>query len=153
MGNVRRRTVLAALAVSGGAAACTPKSSSKSQKQSEPAEPDPQAADLTAERQLLATYDATISAHAALADRLKPLRDHHAEHVTALEHAVTHPPSAAEVAATVPGTPEQALAALRAAEKSAAAARMKSCVAARADRAPLLGSIAACEASHGVLLT
>jgi hypothetical protein len=52
----------------------------------------------------------------------------------------------------VPGSRTRALAALRAAERAAATARARAAETAPAGRAVLLASIAACEASHEVLL-
>jgi len=122
--------------------------------------PDPQAADLAAERRLLAAYDATVRRHPTLRPRLAPLRADHAAHVAALEAILGLTPSPVPTGGTaptvpapaVPGTPAGALAALRAAERGAAAARTAACLTAAADRAPVLASIAACEATHEVLL-
>jgi hypothetical protein len=138
-----------------------------------PAAPDPLAEHLAAERRLLAGYQATIARHPSLATRLAPLRDDHVAHVAALGSELgIAPPSGtapagttgpasptatptpeASARAAVPGTPAGAVAALRAAERAAAAARSAACLTASPDRAPLLASIAACEASHGVLLS
>jgi hypothetical protein len=170
MRTIHRRTLLAALAVTGAtgvAAGCTERGGSSSRPGGQ-STPDPQLVDLADERELLAAYDATIARHAALADRLAPLRDHHAQHVAALERVMGRTPDqsatarpsggpeqtkAADAGTSVPPTPAAALAALRAMERSAATARAGSCTTAPVDRAPLLGSIAACEASHEVLLT
>jgi hypothetical protein len=61
------------------------------------------------------------------------------------------PPSAS--AAGVPPQPPAALAALLTAEKAGVKAASDACLAAPGWRAPLLGSIAACRASHLDLLT
>jgi hypothetical protein len=145
--------------------------------------PDPQGADLADERALLAQYDATLSRHRTLATRLAPLRSDHLAHVRALEHALglepaadptgrTSPTSSTSGAGgagsaggptgdsgspavpTVPASPAAALAALRTAERTARAHRSAAALAAASsDRAALLASIAACEASHGLVLT
>ncbi len=62
------------------------------------------------------------------------------------------PTSPAPTPPRIPADPVAALGLLRTAERSASAARTRSCLAAVTDRAALLGSIAASEASHGVLL-
>lgn len=170
MPTVHRRTLLAALAVTGAAAACTADKGETSSERGGTNEPDPQLVDLADERDLLAAYDATMARHAGLRDRLAPLRDHHAQHLAALQRALgrstttptvggtptggTDPAQSggATAASSVPPTPPAALAALRDRERQAATARTRSCINARVDRAPLLGSIAACEASHEVLL-
>jgi hypothetical protein len=168
--------VLVALAAApvGLAAACrgTPGTPPPSSEPAASPPPDPFTEHLTAERQLLSKYQATIGRHPSLAKRLAPLRDDHAAHAAALERelglvppsptaspATASPGSPAasptpdkSAVAAVPGTPAAALAALRAAERAAAAARSAACLTAPAARAPLLASIAACEASHEVLL-
>lgn len=162
---VHRRTVLASLA-GGLAAACTAESPAHPAHQATHRhQPDPQLADLSDEQNLLDSYDATIAAHPDLAARLRPLRAHHAQHVAALHGAigaatggaVPSPAASAPVTlptagARVPATSAAALAALRDAEHTASAARTRSCLTAQTDRAALLGSIAACEASHAELL-
>ena len=162
---VRRRDLLgAALGTVGLAlvAGCTSTPAARPRPSPTPTRPDPQLADLTNERVLLAAYDATLRAHPTLANRLRPVRADHAAHVTALRRLLTpagghrrtsaSPTPPAPTAAPVPADPAAALAALRTAEQSAYAARTRSCLAAATDRAALLGSIAASEASHGVVL-
>lgn len=173
MPTVHRRTLLSSLATAAGVAglagladACTSThSTSGTARRHSAAKPDPQLADLADEHHLLDVYDATIAAHPDLAARLAPLRSHHADHVAALGRVVGSaaggvPSPAASAPVTlptldpsVPVDATDALAALREAERTATAARTRSCVSARPDRAALLGSLAACEASHEVLLT
>jgi hypothetical protein len=175
---VPRRQVLVALAAApaGLAAACqgspAGRPPSPGATATSPPPPDPLTNDLGAERRLLEKYEATIARHPSLTTRLAPLRDDHRAHLAALEQelglapatptaapsasgsatpAATATPGPAALAA-VPGTPAAAVTALRAAEKTAAAARVLSCLTAPDDRAPLLASIGACEASHEVLL-
>ncbi len=116
---------------------------------------DPQLADVRDERRLIAAYDAVLAAFPKLTPRLAPIRTDHAAHLEALQamagpasHHVAPPTAPAKSAST-----GAALAALRAAEKRAVAARTTSCVAAPRDRAPMLGSIAASESVHAMLLS
>jgi len=131
--------------------------------------PDPLVALLRGEEILLAAYDATLARHGGLREMLAPLRADHAQHVSALREllvdAAPATPSAsagatgtagaagaAGVAGGVAGDPAAAVAALRDAERAQAAAAGTQCVRAPAGRAPLLGSVAACESSHVALL-
>jgi hypothetical protein len=113
--------------------------------------PDPVSALLAAERALLAQYDAVIARFPGLR-RAAAVRADHAAHVGALRTLVHAPVAGTPVPVSVPATAAAALAALRAAEVSAAARATAACVAAPASRAPLLGSLAACESAHLVLL-
>jgi hypothetical protein len=147
---------------------------------SSPAPVDPLQVELAAERRIAASYAATIRRHPSLAARLTPFGADHTAHVAALERALgiapaptptptgtaaggagsatpTATPSGSappgpDDAPPVPGTPAAAVAALRTAERSAARTRAAACLDARTDRAALLASIAACEASHAELL-
>ncbi|GAA0218679.1 hypothetical protein GCM10009539_00040 [Cryptosporangium japonicum] len=128
---------------------------------------------LTVEKQgLVDLYDATISAHSSLAERLRPLREAHREHRDALLELLDARRRAALARATpaVPGpsgsapsaprgtpagaSPTAALTALRAAEKAASAASRAACLAETggSERVTVLGSICAGEASHEVAL-
>jgi hypothetical protein len=153
-----RRTLLAALgAIAAGAlgAGCERDRRGSATGTPSPAPPDPLLADLADERDLLARYDAVAAAHPALASRLAPLRDDHREHAAALARALGDAAPGApsdSVPAPTPGTPGAALAALATAERDAARRNTRSCLTAPADRAALLASIAACEATHEVLL-
>jgi hypothetical protein len=167
-----RRQVLAAalVAVGGAAAGCRaadrPAPGGSSAPTSSPApaapSPDPLTALLDAEQQLLAGYDRTARAHPGLAGRLAPLRADHAEHAAALGRTLAgtlaKPPvgtatgSPSPEPAPVPVSMAAALAELRAAEGVAATTLARAAETAPADRAALLASIAACEASHRVLL-
>jgi hypothetical protein len=119
-------------------------------------ERDPLLAVLDAEFRLLAAYDATARTHPALAGRLAPMRADHVEHAAALQRALEGAGSGSSgperPAPPVPSSRAGALAALRAAEHAAAATRARAAETAPTDRAVLLASIAACEASHEVLL-
>jgi hypothetical protein len=129
------------------------------------ARPQPAAADPLAElyagtRSLIRRYELTIAVHATLAVRLKPLLANHRAHLAALaidmalptpSGSPQAPPSAS--ADGVPPQPPAALAALLTAEKAGVKAASDACLAVPGWRAPLLGSIAACRASHLDLLT
>jgi hypothetical protein len=101
---------------------------------------------------LVSRYDAAIAGQPGLAARLAPLRAEHWTHVTALAAAMgrTAPSDAASPAASTgePGDADATVAALRAAEKSAQANAVAACLTASARDAELLGSIAACRATH-----
>jgi hypothetical protein len=168
-----RRQALAAAFALACAAGChgrgAPAEAPSPPSQTRPPPPDPLVAILDTEQRLIAAYDATAAAHPALATRLAPMRADHAEHASALERALGRTPPATLGTSSpgtgsagagtptpapprVPGNRTRALAALRAAERAAAAARASAAETAPADRAVLLASIAACEASHEVLL-
>ncbi|WP_045876080.1 hypothetical protein [Pseudofrankia sp. DC12] len=128
------------------------------------------------ERALIARYDAAIASHPALTGLLAGLRSHHAQHLAALAALVpaaapTGPvptPSGAGSArpgaspATATGTTAvpvddstaaraSALAALAAAERTAAGAHRASCLTTTV-LAPLLASLCAAETCHADLL-
>ncbi len=118
---------------------------------------DPLLGELADELTLVAAYAATVVRHPALATRLAGPRDDHVEHAQALRQELdatgTPAPTLSPLPPRpVPATPAAALAALRAAERAAAAARGAAALAAAADRAGLLASVAACEASHQQVL-
>jgi len=130
------------------------------------AEPDPLVPHLTDEQRLLSVYDGALHDHPELAGRLRPLRSNHAAHVAALRQAMGLPPGAgttgpsgpAPPGATAPtslpqASPAATLAALRSLEHAAVLARTASAVRTSGGRAALLASLAACSASHEVMLT
>jgi hypothetical protein len=127
--------------------------------------PDPLRPLLDATLALEDRYSRTIAAIPALAARLAPLAADHREHAVALAKEIGQPAAAspsATVSATVsaspsatastsvavPGDPAAAVAALATAEKAAQENAAVACLAAPWYRAALLGSIAACRASH-----
>ncbi|MGH3734831.1 MAG: ferritin-like domain-containing protein [Micromonosporaceae bacterium] len=125
----------------------------------EPPPPHPLLAMLHDTRVQLARYEAAITAHPGLAERLRPLRDNHTAHVTTLAKLVGPQASAspsAAASASAPATPpadeKAALAALLTAERDGQAYAVKACLAARDEYAGLLGAIAACRASHAEVL-
>ncbi len=120
-----------------------------------PSRPTALLALVAAEHDLLAAYDATLARHPALLPRLAALRADHAAHLDALAAVArvrAGTPLPANTPANLPGVAGAALAALRAAEAAAAARTGAACLAAPATQAALLGSIAACESAHRLLL-
>jgi hypothetical protein len=110
---------------------------------------------------LVGRYDATIAAQPNLSGRLAPLRADHATHVEALNAAMGRATPSAIPSAGASGSPgpavptdtKAAVAALRAAEKTAQGDAAKTCISVPAQYAELLGSIAACRATHLEVLT
>ncbi|WP_405832197.1 MULTISPECIES: hypothetical protein [unclassified Streptomyces] len=115
---------------------------------------------------LLERYDATATAHPALAARLAPLRAAVAAHsaALALTPAGSPSPSASPSAGTgaaapaasgepVPPKPADALTALADAERSLSEARTIDLAGAPGELARMLASVAACGAVHAYLLT
>lgn len=142
---------------------------------------DPLLALLGNRETLLVRYDATGAAHPDLIGRLQPLRAQTAEQVVVLRLALALPttaPSSAAASASaapsasasgspasgsaasgspapgpaVPPEPAAALAELRTAVRAGGAAAESVCLAAPAERAPLVGSLAAAAACHDLLL-
>ena len=144
----RRNLLLAgALAATG---ACT------SSKDPRPAPVDPDDAVVAAaaarEHALVAAYDAALRDHPALSALLTPLREEHLQHLTALlPGAPAASPSA--TTAAVRDRPERRRAALKALEAGAAREHGAAALAARSrSLAQVLATLAASEASHGVVL-
>lgn len=107
--------------------------------------PDPLLPFLTATVALADRYDAAIDAEPSLSARLTPLRDDHRAHVRALTREIgTSPPTPSASASAAPATVQ----ALLAAEDDARKDAEKACLEGPSYRAALLGSIAACRASH-----
>jgi hypothetical protein len=168
----RRLVLLGAAAAS--LAACTGDDPTPSPTAGAPDRTDPDAllrAEVTsAERDLLARYQATVAAHPALAAQLAPFSARHRRHLDAVETSGpvatpaptspgTGPPGTPSAAPTpiappaVPADPGQALTALRGAERAAADARVADCLRSEdPELAQLLAAVAACEAAHDVVL-
>jgi hypothetical protein len=135
------------------------------------APPDPLAALIAAERGLIASYDAAITALPQLSDRLSALRADHLTHLNVLRRTVDPAAAALPGAAPTAGGPPVgthapkpggdpmptdqagALAALATATQQAADRFGQACLTAPPRRAGLLGAIAACESSHLGLLS
>lgn len=110
---------------------------------------------------LLARYDATIKAHPALANRLRPLRNEVARHAEALgsppspatpSRTATRPSGSPSRAEEVPRDARTALTTLARAEQRTADARLTALTTASPELARLLASVAASGAAHAYLL-
>ncbi len=152
-----RRAVLTCGPVLLVAAACTAKEPAP---RPAPVDPDDALRSAAAEREraLLREYDAVLAARPGLAPRLVPVRGHHAEHLEALlAPSPTGSPraSTSAVPAVVPPPADDAaaLAGLVAAERDAADAHARDCLAASRVLAPMLASLSASELSHPVALS
>jgi hypothetical protein len=110
-------------------------------------------------RALAERYAAVITAHPALADRLRPLRTVVLQHERALGggSGASASPSAAQSASpsasAVPADPKSALAGLAAAERTLADQRAKALLDVPGELARLMASLAAAGAAHAFLLT
>jgi len=113
-----------------------------------PAPPDPLEPLRDHAAMLAARYSAIMTSHPDLATRLTPLRDAHATHVAELTRLIGRPGPSGAVAIVVSTPAAAVLAELRTAEQEAARAATDACLAAPAARAALVGSIAACRATH-----
>jgi len=103
---------------------------------------------------LAAAYDRAAAAQPGLASRLTPLAEDHRAHAAELARTLgTAAPSAAapSASAAAPAATD-VLAELRAAERAAQKTAAAACTAAPAPRAALVGSIAACRATHAEAL-
>jgi hypothetical protein len=147
-----RRTVLAALV--GGGSSVALAGCWGNDRTAPPPKPHPLAPALAGTLQLVARYATTATTFPELTERLQPLLADHRAHVDALRGAMGIPsPSAsasdgAGVASSMPADAAEALAGLRTAEVAAQADARTACLAALPEYAPLLGSIAACRATH-----
>jgi hypothetical protein len=103
---------------------------------------------------LAAAYDRAAAAQPALSARLTPLAADHRAHVADLARLIGTSASApaATASATLESAPADPVAALRTAELTAWKTAVAACLAAPADRAGLIGSIAACRATHAEAL-
>lgn len=168
----RRRFLSAAAALSlGTLAGCTgspgpvgPTSSAASTA------PDPLLAMLAEREAWVLRYDAVGVAHPALLGRLQPLRAQTAEQVEALRLALALPTATtsssppppptsgssssggAPSAPGVPADPAAALAELRASVRAGASGAATLCLTVTAERAPLVGSLAAAGSCHDLAL-
>jgi hypothetical protein len=116
------------------------------------------------EEHLVALYEQARQRHASLAKTVDPALSHHREHLAALRRhyrpggargaspSASPSPRRPVPAPRVPGEPDKAVAALRAAERAAAAALGAEVGRVSPGLAQLLASIGACEASHDALL-
>ena len=149
-----RRAVLGATAASLGAATlagCGIFGNGPEQ----PSAPDPLQRVLDEAVALAAAYDRAAVIQPELAKRLTPLAADHRAHITELARVIgTSAPSAAAPApsAAAAGDAVATLKSLRAAEQAAQKTANTACRQAPAARAALVGSIAACRATHAEAL-
>lgn len=155
MGFTRRR----ALAVTVGAAlAAAPAGCGLFDGEPQPApEPDPLQPILDDALALALAHERAAVAQPSLADRLVPLAEDHRAHASELARVIgTAAPATAAIGTAAPATapsasappPAATLADLRAAERAAQRTATAAARTAQADRAGLVGSIAACRATH-----
>ena len=121
-----------------------------------PSSPDPLQPVLDEAVALAAAYDRAAVGLPDLATRLTPLGADHRAHIAELSRVIGRAvPSASSEASATPGTasdPKAALAELRKAEQSAQRTAAAACRTAPAARTALVGSIAACRATHAEAL-
>ncbi|MGX6608340.1 hypothetical protein ACWKSP_40420 [Micromonosporaceae bacterium Da 78-11] len=153
----RRRRVLGA-AAGLGLGATLPAGCGLSDDDPEPpAAPDPLQPLLDESLALAAAYDRALLAQPGLSTRLTPLAADHRAHAAELAAVIgtTLPSGAAPVpsASAAPGNAaDDAVAALRATEQAAQKTAVAAAKQAPADRVMLVGSIAACRATHAEAL-
>ncbi|WP_410813002.1 hypothetical protein [Micromonospora sp. 067-2] len=150
-GHTRRKLLgVGALLALGGAAVPLTGCDLLDRDEQPPPPPDPLRPMVDESLGLAAAHRAGAAAHPELADRLGPIADAHTAHAAELARVIgVELPSAPAAAPTTPATdPTGALAALRALEKTGQQSATLACAAAPAERAALLGSIAAARATH-----
>lgn len=144
----------------------------------DPPPPDPLEPLMVAKASIVADYVATMTRHPDLTKALTPLREAHEAHLDKLlallaperrkaikpkvkpskaAKGSASPPSSGSSAeptdpSTIPENPDEAMTSLAQAEKAASARSAKACLDGASTRAALLGSIAAAEATHVVVL-
>jgi hypothetical protein len=120
----------------------------------EPAKPDPLQPLLDEAVALAAAYDRAAAAQPGLAKRLTPLAADHRAHIAALSQVIgkAAPSVAPAPGASAGGDAVATLKAMRTAEQAAQKTAVTACRAAPADRVMLVGSIAACRATHAEAL-
>ncbi|MEV2240511.1 hypothetical protein [Micromonospora sp. NPDC049891] len=148
-----RRAVLRAgalLALGGAAAPLT--GCGLLDRDEQPPQPDPLAPLLDESLRLAAGLRSAATAHPDLADRLLPLAESHEAHAAELARLTGVATASATPTATPSGPPPvdgtAALAALRQSERAGRESAIRACAAAPAERAALLGSVAAARATH-----
>ena len=115
--------------------------------------PDPLQPVLDEALTLAAAYDRAALAQPALSARLTPLGADHRAHAAALAKLIGEPlPSAAPAASSGAPTAGATLAVLRKSEQQAQKTAAAACRQTSAARAALVGSIAACRATHAEAL-
>ncbi|MFG2046271.1 hypothetical protein ACGFIW_02415 [Micromonospora sp. NPDC048935] len=150
-GHSRRKLLRAGALLALGGAAVPLTGCDLFDREDEPAPPpDPLRPMVDESLALAAAYQASASAHPDLAGRLDPIAEAHTAHATELARVIgVALPSGAATPTTAPAADRaRALAALRGLEKAAQQSATAACAAASAERAALLGSIAAARATH-----
>lgn len=148
----------------GLASACTGSSTPIIPTSAAPTAPDPLLAVLAERAGLVEAYAAAGRQHPPLLPRLQPLRTQTEEQVMALRQALALPEPAPTASATsgattsptataVPVDPAVTLSGLRAAVRASGSAAAAVCATTTAERAPLVGSLAAAAACHELLLS
>lgn len=112
--------------------------------------PDPLQPLLDEALALAAAYDRAIAAQPALSARLAPLAEDHRAHAAELAELIGAmlPSAAAGPSSSASATDGDSTADLRAAEQAAQKTAVAACQTAPRERAALVGSIAACRATH-----
>ncbi|MFC7527098.1 hypothetical protein [Actinoplanes sp. GCM10030250] len=116
--------------------------------------PDPLQPLLVETLALAGAYDRAIAAQPALAARLTPLAEDHRAHAAELARVIgtTAPSGVAAPSSAVSATDGDTTAELRKAEQAAQKNAVEACKTAPRERAALIGSIAACRATHAEAL-
>ncbi|HWS31236.1 MAG TPA: hypothetical protein VN408_00685 [Actinoplanes sp.] len=115
-------------------------------------QPDPLQPVLDEALALAAAYDRVILATPNLAARLTPLADDHRAHAAELTRLIGAAVASAAPSASAPPAATDTTATLRKAEQTAQKTAIAACTAAPRERAMLVGSIAACRATHAEAL-
>lgn len=125
------------------------------EEKAQPPAPDPLAPLLAEALSLASQHEAAIAAFPALAGRLTPVAAAHREHAAALTKVIKAPrpsgsasPDPSASTAAPAGDVKSTLATLRSAEQAGQRSAAEACQAAPAERAALVGSIAAARATH-----
>lgn len=114
----------------------------------EPPPPDPLAPMVNEALALSAAYRDAATTHPTLAGRLTPITDAHAAHAAELARITKVALPSATPTTSTPADSDATLTALREREQAAGESATRACLAAPAERAALLASIAAARASH-----
>jgi hypothetical protein len=161
MASTRRRMLAGTVALAGatGLAGC---SLFEEEEKPPPAPPPPDTLEplLVETRALVDLYQAAFLTQPALADRLAPMLEAHTAHIDELTKIMNPAPASPAASGSAPGAPsasatvpaDTTIAELRAAEQAGQKSAATACADAPADRAALLGSIAAARATHAEVL-
>lgn len=114
----------------------------------EPPPPDPLAPMVDEALALAAAYRDATTTHPTLAERLTPITEAHAAHAAELARITKVALPSATPTTSTPANADATLTGLRERERAAGESATRACLAAPAERAALLASIAAARASH-----